>query len=571
MDELNNTNLTSQDGGLPDDIDQSQQQIQNQPNFEQYQQQYQTIPTEEPVYDQMQYQNGTYYKQPKKKGIARIIALVAVFVVLIAGATTAYAFRGRLVNTVSQLTKSPAQYYAFIEKSNINVTKQSIKKYLDASTDNMGVKIKTDVNFNHDNINSLMKDNMGISLDDVEKQIGLPLKSFGINMLIGQTDDTINESLGIGLNQVDIISAELFMNNAAGKFFARIPELSDSYIDFSDILKSEGVDLKKFKRPSTDQTIDLITRYSDLIIKDVKDVKLDKNSKLKVDDLTKKCSKLTVTISNDDLYHMLKDILKEAKDDKYILNLLSAYNISKKDYQDEIKNQLDSLDENSDDLLKKDIIMKVYVDEKGAIIGRAFSSKGTDTVFSYAYLKDSNNSEYNLSINNDKGKALFDITGTQTKKNGAYDGSAEIAISDPNGNSSDEINIDVDYKDYRTEFKDNHYFNTGKITISSSDLLGIEITSDSSVANNTQKEVITIQAGGKTLATIDSSSEYIKDYKAEMPSKNSKTYGSSDLGGYISSIDVNAYIKKLSEKLGVDVISIYNNLMQLYGYNNLYN
>jgi flagellar basal body-associated protein FliL len=55
----------------------------------------------------------------KGRKIRSIIILVASFLLIIAIAGTAYAFRDYLMNSYARMTKSPAEYYAYIEKKNV--------------------------------------------------------------------------------------------------------------------------------------------------------------------------------------------------------------------------------------------------------------------------------------------------------------------------------------------------------------------------------------------------------------------------------------------------------------------
>lgn len=563
-----NPDQTQQYQGQQQYYQEQSQPYQGQPQFYQGGQQYQQY--QNGVSPTPLAQNGSYYQQPKKKSYGKVIALAVVLVILLTGTATAFAFRAPLVNTYAQLTKSPVEYYAFVEKNNINASKDYMKTYLDTTSEDTAINVKSDVTLDRDSIDSLLQKYSGESLADLESQIGIPVKSFGFNILYGKKDDLFKETIGLRFNQVDILTAELLMDYAKSDYFVRLPELSDAYLNLSDELATEDLDLSNFKLPETDKTIDLVSRYSDLIIDNISDVELDKDAELSCDTLTEKCSKLTVTISNDDLYDILEAILEEAKDDEYIRDLLSVYSVAESDYEDAIEDALDSLDDSSDDLLEEDIEMIVYVDSNGAIIGREFSTDSTDTVFSYSYLTKNSYNEYNLSVNDVNGDSLLDISGSHTKKGETYDGSAEIEISDPSGYSFDEVNIDVDYSDYRTELKDKHYYQYGTITISSSDLLGIEITSESSVNNNIQNNTLTIQMGGDTLATIDSSAEYLKEYKIEMPSDDAQIYDTSDIDSYASSIDIDAYINKLSDKLGVDLQSVIDNVEGLFSSDSYY-
>jgi hypothetical protein len=515
-------------------------------------------------YSQQQYQAGANLRMPKKKSHGKLIAALIVLVILLSGAGTAYAFRDSIINTFSQLTKSPAEYYAYVEEMAIKDSVDSMKPYLNLTSKDTAYDLTTDVTLNRESLDSLLQSSMGISLSDLESQIGVPLESLGMNMYFGYKGDVMNETLGVRFNQVDLITMEMFMDIAKQEMFLRLPELSSAYLEFSGDESISSADLEKLELFNSDKTAELLKRYGIIVVKNLKNVKMEKNYELSVDTISTKCTRLTITVTEEDAANVAKAILEEAKDDEYLIELASMADMTKDDYEEAIEDALDELEDSEDEYSDGSLQMLVYVNDQGEIIGREFSADDTDAAFGYTYLTKDNYNEYEFFINDEYGDKIVSAEGSQTKKDNAYDGSAKIKISDPTEETFGDISIDVNYEDYRTEIKDNHVFQYGTFTISSLDLLGIQVTSESSVEDSTQINKLVFRMGTTPLVTIDSKVEYIKDIDVKMPPKDAEIYDYTQSDSYEATMDLEGYVAKLSEKLGIDLQSLIDSYM--YGY-----
>ncbi|MDD3174467.1 MAG: hypothetical protein PHF63_12555 [Herbinix sp.] len=509
----------------------------------------------QPGYSQQYTQSGfpAGTQKQKKKSHGKVIAAVIVLLILFSGTATAYAFRGTIINTYAQLTKSPVEYYAYIEKKTITDSIDNLKPYLNLTSQDTAINVKSDVSIDRETVDSLMQSSLDMSLEDFESQLGVPIESFGFDVLYGHKDNIINETLGVRFNQVNLITMELFMDTTANDYFVRLPELSKAYLDFTDELSDTDIDLSQIKLPSTDQTIDLLNRYSNIIVDNITEVEVEKDKELNLDTLSTTCTKLTVTITNDDAYNICKAILTEAKEDEYLINLLPVYDITEDEYQDAIDDALDELDSSSEDLLDEDLNMVVYVDNNSNIIGREFTIDDSDAVLGYTFINKGNKDEYNMYAEDDNGNTILDISGSQTKENGAYDGEATIEISDPDEYYFTDVSIDLDYEDFRTERKNERFYQYGTLNLSSAAFMGIEVTSEYSVENDIQNNKLIFQMGASPLVTIDTTTEYLNDYQVTMLPDDAEVYDISDIEGYEASLNLDDYISKLSEELGVDL------------------
>lgn len=507
-------------------------------------------------YNQQAYNADKYFNSTKEKSHKKLITVFLALLIILSGSAAAYAFRGQIINTFERLTKTPAEYYAFVEKKNISQSMQDIRPYLGLLNQNTAYNVKTNISINRDSLDSLLQNSLNASLSELEDEIGVPLNNFGINTYYGRKDNITNETITLRFNQVDLITAEFFINSVAKDFLVRIPELSKACLKISGNDTSSGLSLSKADIPTAAETSDLLVRYGNIIIDNLTHVELIKNSSLQLDTLSADCTKLSVTITNDDAKNISEAMLKEAREDEYIIKLLPMFKITKDEYQKSVDDSLTEL-KGTDVLLPKDFVMNVYVDKSGNIIGRDITSSSAE--FSYKLLSKGHYDEFKMYLKNAPGTNLLEITGSKTKTDGAYDGKAAVKITDPGEVKFKNINIDVAFEDYRIEKKNNRMYQYGTFTVSSPELMGIQINSESSVKDGIQNNKLTLRMGASPLITVNSTKEYLDEYTVGMPPEDVKVYDYTDYDNYAASIDFEAFVDKLSEKLGVNLSGLLNN------------
>jgi hypothetical protein len=508
--------------------------------------------------------NSTNFPQPEKSGFRKIVPLVVIVAILLVGAVTAFAFKDTLMNTVAKATKSPAEYYAYVEKNAINETLDEfipiLKESEAQSKKSFALDTKTEIKINEASLDTLLQKYLGLSLVDVESSLGISLESIGIDALVGKDDKYLNENFTLSLNQIDLISAEIIMNNAMDDIFVRFPELSSDYLNISTE-KLAGEDLKT---PEYSEIMDtftadfveqLVKKYSSLILDNISQTTLSNNETLSLETLSTDATLLTVTITDEDAKKILTSLLKAAKIDKDFISIASIYGLEEEDYQDYIDDSLDVLEDEDNTILYDDLEMQVYVDSKGKVIGRTFSVEGESDVIGYTYLEDSDYSEYEVFVKDDEIDYLV-LSGSQTVKNDAYTGSASATVS--TGEYGAPVSVDISYDDLKTVKKNNYAYQYGSINISSIDLFGAQLLINFDEKDNHQLSEIVVQMGAEPLVTLTTDSEYLNNYEASVPAEGATIYDINDVDSYSSTIDIEAFITSLSDKLGIDVQSLIN-------------
>lgn len=523
-------------------------------------------------FDQNQYE----LQQKKKSRKKPIFAVLIIVILLLASAATAYAFNGSLRNSIDLLLKSPKDYYAHVENKSLGSSVDKTFAYMDMSGTGKDLAVDTTAKLSYDKntVGALLQSYLGMTISDLESLIGMPLDSIGFDVVAATKEKEIYEKIGISLNSVDLITAELFLDYASKEMLIHLPELSPAYLKQSLDMSDYGVEdmnteayVELSKLLSSKSTAEFIKRYYALIIDEVKDVELSKGESLTVGDLTVDANVLTVHFTPEVLQNISTKILEEARDDQYILELLSLLNLSKEEYNTKIDEALEHVKTIFNDLDPESdpIVINVYVGNNGSILGRK-------VVF-----KDSLQDRYTISMfnvdHNDKGAYEFfftehindntiKVTGSHTIEAGAYTGAATLAVS---GTGIQAMDIDIEYENIKTAIKNNRIYTYGNINFSSYAMMGMELALEYDVKDDKQLASIKLNMGKSSLVTMEVSTEYLDDFKIPEPNANADYYDTlTESDAYASTINIQEFISELSNRLGVDLENLLGSFIPMY-------
>lgn len=333
----------------------------------------------------------------RKKKIVPLIAGCAVLVAVI----VCVANGAKLGNFFSRTFSSPEKYYQYVEKTTVEEMAELGSACYEAlvmdtlSTDNRSASAEFTVALGkggQDLVNLLGLAGVDLSwFTELSVGAGFSLK-----------DDVFGYDLSFGMNKSDILSANMVADLKEGNMYLRVPELTAEYIGF-DMEEFIGVDwidefeeylqtqeeLKGVQRamPDAKEVEKLMQKYLNLALSSVNNV--DKSQKtLKVEGVRQKCTELEVTFDGESLAEMLEVILTEMQKDKDLKKLIvktvdglietgyfESYSRDGEDFydafQEKLEEMLDRMDSRGDrEEPDVELIMKVYVDGKGNIVGR---------------------------------------------------------------------------------------------------------------------------------------------------------------------------------------------------------
>lgn len=544
-------------------------------------------------YQNYQQQMGSNYnaapqlQQPPKKSKKKLVAPLVAIVLVLAIAGTAFAFKDKIMDVLNIGPKDPAKYYASIEQDALNGAIDQVLKSYDSINpkDTMAYKVSLDLTYDKATLNSLLSGYAGMTLEDLESMIGISLDSIGADMTVAVDDSQIYDEMLLKLNNIDLITVELFLDTVKQELLMRLPDLSPAYIresiagydmesyDFGDTSLSAGYTLstqlaEQLKNLSPKEAADFVKRYVKVITDNMKNVELTKSEEYKVGSTTQKCTLLTVTIDEDTLMDIVEAVIEEAKDDKFILDLLPTFGISEVEYKEALESAAKELKNAETGSLDGEVVMEVYVNDDDKIIGRTIeviSGGKTQGTFGYGIATKGKDSEYELYFEAVGENRLFEVTGSHVKEKDAYTGEAEIVVNAEKYGMGT-MSFTLEYEDLRTETKGDNVYTYGKLTLSSLLLMGMEFSVEYDVVDGIQHSKLSVGMGGTSIVGLDVTAEHLKNYKIPEIDSSAEIFDSYDAEGYQATMNIEQFISDLSNRLGVDLQAIIESLM----YSNFY-
>lgn len=400
-------------------------------------------------------------------------------VVLIAGAAAAVllivviANFAALNNFLHKTFSSPEKYYQYVEKKNV----EELAK-------NTGSLYDTYVLSYKDFFDTATNASVTVELDDAGQDLLQLAGLAGVNLSwienaslsggMAIKDDKLSMNLSTAVNKDKLASLVMMIDVREGEAFIQIPELTSTYI---------GVDLKEAMGYSYDDFADeweemketygeafsslpsqakfekLLGKYMKIALGCVEDVN-KKSRSLKVQGVEQKCTVLEVTIDARTVADMLDAILEEANRDQELKNLIvdlaEAYGEDGDEAYDDLMDDLEYLyDELRRDRSGDEIVMTVYVDGKGNVVGREL--KIEDMTIARLMPEKGSKFGYELSVEQRGGESVS-ITGSGKRSGDKIDGDFNV-----NYNGAAIMNISTDDLNLATLKKGQL---NGKLTVS---------------------------------------------------------------------------------------------------------
>lgn len=522
-----------------------------------------------------------------KKSSASIIAIIAVIlVVLLGGSAAAYNFSPWVKNNVKMLINDPEDYYAWVENENIKESAESIAEVYDKLTDskNNNIDLELRADLDKDAISSLIESNSGVSLANAG--ITIP-DSISLTEAGTVIDGNTAMSAKLNANDKTFLTVNGYIKD--GLYYYQIPELSSSYIqmDLNNIIEeifendyqvsaiapeADGVsnaDISDlFVKMSTgkglqeiltdDELEELLIKYFDIVFTNIDDVKLKKDVECEANGIKTEYNQLIAEIDEGCLYSIAKDVLNKAKDDKTIIKIVeSTGSMTKEDYQAAIEKLLEQLGEYSISGGETVAVMNVYVDNKGAIMGRSFEVvDDEDSKIDYICVKDGNDSAFEINLIFD-GEGIT-ISGDSNEKSNKSSGKINVAFV---GTTDGDMSFNIDFKDIKKENEDKGYvsgeinldlssFNMGNITVNlNSDGKSQDISTEINV-DGTRYATVSLKYSDKKPEGIPAFNESEKVYKYSSDG--------AELQQYMADADMEGFLKGISDIIGIDLNSFMN-------------
>lgn len=421
-------------------------------------------------------------KKMPKKSLIIVAAIALVLIVVLAN------FKS-VTNSVNKLVSSPEKYYASVEKNQI---KELAGNFADSYDNN----VLENIDFNNYSVDYGIEVELSeeareliegaLNVDDTEA-----FKKMAANFFVSLKGDVISAEASATFGKDKLISANAVADMEKGEAYAQIPELSSKYIGVSldeyaeDFTEQFSVMMEQNEAIATAlpkaKTVEkLIKRYLTIAVENVDSVKEDKGT-IKVGDIEQKCTTIRIRIKEEDAYNIAKAILEEAKDDKDLHNVIKDFvnavaETSEEEmdmdadevidmFVEEIESALDELEEIEEFDSEEELVMNLWVDNKGEVIGREIELNG-ESFFSYKTAQKGNKFEYKAVLVADPDydeEIIFE--GSGKKNSSTLNG--EYVLKMKEGEKTSKF-LEVKVEDYKIK-KANEGYIDGSFTFSISD------------------------------------------------------------------------------------------------------
>lgn len=332
--------------------------------------------------------NATQKKSRKKWPfvVLGVVALVAILVV---------ANFARLRNFYQKMVSTPEEYYQIIETKQVDELVNSYMSGYDKYMEMLDMESyggSVDLTFE-----------LGEDLVDLLEMSGLEIdwfESANLAFDVNMQDELYEIGAAAGVNDVDILSGNMIIDLAEEFMYMQFPDLNEDYVgfDFEDLgveIDEEmfaTFDIYKKYIPEFKDMDKLLSKYMTLVIEQFDDVE-EESAELEVGDISQKCTALEVTIDTETAQKIAEAVLTELSEDddfkKLFENIVgiaeeTGYPADAEELYDEFLEEVESALENVDsiDMGEEEIVMTVYVNGKGEVIGREIEVAGT--TFRYA-------------------------------------------------------------------------------------------------------------------------------------------------------------------------------------------
>ena len=341
---------------------------------------------------------GTGKRRKKgKKGLA--VTLICLAVVLAGAGVFAATNFALCANFFLRTFASPAKYYQFVEARNVSLVSGNVSELLS------GRKREAP-----EPENIQLRSSMDLRLDDGARELlGGVLESWGyesdlnvswlealaLDSEINRLDEMLSASCTLRLNEKEIAAATGTLDIDGEKLWLRVPQISDSDMELDASPVFEAIEYEtgmSFRELVDDfsggyaaeldaaQVQKVLTRYLTMISENLGSIKKDRD-KLTAESVTATYTTLTVTVKERELQKLVQKVSAELQKDKDVRAIIGDLEdaMDLDDLYDRFLEKLEQIEDHAEDIeLENNIVMKLWIDNRGIIRGRRLKSGDTE-------------------------------------------------------------------------------------------------------------------------------------------------------------------------------------------------
>lgn len=537
--------------------------------------QYEPAPVQQPVDPEPAFELNMPAEGSSRKKSGGKKPLIITALVLVAALVLAIFNFGNIVRFFKRSFFEPAAYLQDVEKAHVADFAKNLAESYDKSLEvysPKGSSVDSTVTVKaNDQVMSLLS--TALSQNGVSLDLNW-VKSISISPKVEMYENTMGVELGVGLNGTHLATVSVIMDYENEIMFLGIPELHDTHIqmdlpeelqemDYAAILKSaqdyNGQMMEIF--PSGEQIETLINRYFAIVAEGLEDVEKSTET-VEVDGVEQKLLVLTAKLSQEDILKIASKLLKEAKKDDVIEDVLQAYGAYMNSlpeyangqmpdlyegFSQTVEEGIDALDELIDEAESgRFLTIETYLDNKDNVAGRSFTVSMEGEKVKAHYITVTEGSKFAFEAEMD----TVEITGEGTIKGGKRTGSYTLSVDDTDYGT-------LELEDYACADDGTV---SGTIRLIPADALYqmmeldnsvLSILGDAALALTMDGDTVTlgIEVGGAEMLSLSLSGETAKPSPIALP--ESFDVDDDDAGmKWLSELDLEAVVSKL-EKAGV--------------------
>ena len=489
-------------------------------------------------------------KKSKKKLVGLIVALFAVVACICIGV-----FAGpRIIAALSGSNMSPENRF---KKAFQNTVKEVENCYNETKSDTAPIK------FNSENVNLDAKFTIALEegMNSIIPEEYSSLKNLSGHFKVMMKDDNPYVSLGLTCNNSQLATLEVLSDFASKQAFVRIPELNTAYLSTTIAMEEADTDeidsfFQQCQSIKDEEIIQLLKDETDLFLRLIETVNIEKNVSVTANNITSSYDKLTTTISNEKAKQMLIDMAKRLFNEEYVISMYSAL-CDIETYSDSLPPFNEVLDLLADLPTEEipTIDLSIYVNSKNQINSIAITFPNDDNLPNEILFLTATDEKTGFEFKvNEAGTTLFSIFGSYTNKKETYSGYITISSFD-----IDDIPTEytVDFENLKISSGSNPSV-SGTFSFSSPDLMGaqISLTIDSTAQHANMS--INVAMGGMSMGTITIDANISEaDLIPTLPADATVYDVETQVNDYMLTADLMGFLQNITDVTGIDVISLF--------------
>jgi len=380
------------------------------------------------------------------------------------------------------------------------------------------------------------------------------------------TDKKADSKITYFVNDFKIITLDVLQDLENDIMYMVIPELSKAYLKISAnslgntklFTTKNVIDFFTSDKISASQLNRLLKKYANIAISQIKDVSA-MDYYTSAGNIGDNQTMYTVKIDKKQYLAMAENVLKTARLDEDLKNLLVSLNVcTKEQFVQKIDTALKSVAQQKKAAASKNenlLTMEVWVDSQGNVTGRefAFNFNSNTITIGYKALSNGSNTGIDIWFSPDKGHT-FQLNGTIKEENGCCNGDLTLTYADLTQKT--EQKFDVLLSDITTVTKDNVNYVKGNIIITSKALPGFKVEVNLSGSETEQLIKAEVVQGTSKLATVTVNSKVVPFKDFSLPSESDQIYDfKTQYNEYVKGLDVEGFIADINSKINLDEIN----------------